>query len=132
MGGMNALAQIADRIGPLIGKLGSPHDGEVLSAARALGRQLDNLDLNFNDLAIALLAEPITQIVYRDPEADLSSDWCAVADWCANRPECLSDKELDFVTNMRRTLRRAGAEPTSKQATWLQDIWDRIREEMAA
>jgi hypothetical protein len=36
---MNALPQIADRISPLIGKLGSPHDGELLSAARALSRQ---------------------------------------------------------------------------------------------
>ncbi len=127
---MNALAQIPDRIGPLIGKLGSPHDGEVLSAARALGRQLDSLDLNFNDLAIALLAEPITQIVYRDP-APLS-DWSEIADWCAGHLGWLSDKEADFIVNMCRTLRRAGAEPTPKQAKWLQDILDRIKEERAA
>ena len=55
---MSTLAQIADRIGPLIGRLGSPHDGEVVSAARALARQLDKAGLNFNDMAVALKAEP--------------------------------------------------------------------------
>ena len=129
---MSALAQIADRIGPLIGKLGSPHDGEVLSAARALGRQLDNQGLNFNDLAIVLLAEPITQIVYRDRDQDQLSDWYEIADWCADHPEWLSDKEADFIVNMRRFLRRPGFEPSEKQQKWLNDILDRIRGEMAA
>ncbi len=129
---MTALAQIADRISPLIGKLGSPHDGEVLSAARALGHQLDNLGLNFNDLAIALLAEPITRIVYRDRDPDPLSDWCEIADWCADHPEWLSEKEVDFVVNMSRILGRPGAEPTPKQAKWLQNILDRIKEEMSA
>jgi len=129
---MNALAQIADRIGPLIGKLGSPHDGEVLSAARALGRQLDNQGPNFNDLAIAVVAEPITRIVYRDRDPDPLSDWSEIADWCADHPEWLSEKEADFIANMCRILSRPGTEPTAKQAKWLQDILDRIREEMAA
>ncbi len=126
------IAQIADRIGPLIGKLGSPHDGEVLSAARALGRQLDSLDLNFNDLAIAVVAEPITRIVYRDRDPALLSDWSEIADWCADHPEWLSDKDADFITNMCRILSRPGTEPTPKQARWLQNILDRIREEMVA
>ena len=129
---MNALPDIADRIGPLIGKLGSPHDGEVLSAARALARLLDKHELNFNDLAVALQAEPVVHIVYRDPDPEPLSDWAAMADWCANRPEWLSEKELDFVANMRRTLRRCGSDPTRKQAKWLQNILDRIRGKMAA
>jgi len=129
---VTAFPDIAERLGPLIGKLGSPHDGEVLSAARALGRQLDNQGLNFNDLAIAVVAEPITRIVYRDRDPDPLSDWSEIADWCADHPEWLSDKESDFVVNMRRILRRPGAEPTLKQAKWLQNILDRIKEEMAA
>jgi len=129
---MTAFADIADRIGPLIGKLGSPHDGEVLSAARALGRQLDNVGLNFNDLAIAVVAEPITRIVYRGPEPEPLSDWCEIADFCADNLEWLSETEIEFVCNMAHILRRPGTEPTPKQATWLQDILDRIRGEMAA
>ena len=129
---MNALAQIIDRIGPLIGKLGSAHDGEVLSAARALGHQLDNLGLNFNDLAIALLAEPITRIVYRDRDPEPLSDWSEIADWCADNLEWLSQTEIEFVCNMARILRQPGTEPTLKQAKWLQNILDRIKEEMAA
>jgi hypothetical protein len=104
---MIALAEITDRISPLIGKLGSPHDGEVLSAARALLRQLDKHGLSFNDLAIALKAEPVTHIVYRD--RDRVSDWSEVADRCTDHPECLNAKE----------------------ARWLNSILDRIREEMA-
>ncbi len=129
---MTAFADIADRIGPLIGKLGSPHDGEVLSAARALGRQLDNVGLNFNDLAIAVVAEPITRIVYRDRDPDPLSDWSEIADWCAYHPQWLSEKEADFIANMCRTLRRPGTEPTPKQGKWLQNILDRIKEERAA
>jgi hypothetical protein len=48
---MNALPQIASRISPLIGKLGSPHDGEVLSAARAVApKLLDMKPAGFNAL----------------------------------------------------------------------------------
>jgi len=129
---MTAFPDIAERLGPLIGKLGSPHDGEVVSAARALGRQLEIPGLNFNDLAIALLAEPVTRIVYRDRDPDPLLDWCEIADLCAEHSEWLSDKEADFVVNMRRILSRPGVEPTPKQAKWLQNILDRIREEMAA
>ena len=129
---MTAFPDIADRLSPLIGKLGSPHDGEVLSAARALARLLDKHELNFNDLAVALQAEPVVHIVYRDPDPEPLSDWCEIADWCADHPEWLSEKALDFIVNMRRILRRPGNEPTEKQAAWLNSILDRIREEMAA
>ena len=40
---MNAVTNIAERLSPLIGKLGSPHDGEVLSAARAIAAALVGL-----------------------------------------------------------------------------------------
>lgn len=129
---MNALAQIAERLGPLIGKLGSPHDGEVVSAARALGRILDKQGFTFNDMSIALLAEPVTRIIYRNPEPEPAANWREIADWCADRPEWLSDKEADFIKNMLCTLSWPGTEPTPKQAKWLQDIWVRIREEMVA
>ena len=130
MGSMSTLAQIADRIGPLIGKLGSPHDGEVLSAARTLARILDKHGFNFNDLAIALLAEPVTRIVYRGPEP--KSEWRQIADWCVDHEEWMSHKDFEFVASMRLILSQPGTEPTPKQAKWLQNILDRIKEEMAA
>jgi len=130
MGSMSTLAQIADRIGPLIGKLGSPHDGEVLSAARTLARTLDKHGFNFNDLAIAVVAEPVTRIVYRGPEP--KSDWWQVADWCVDHQEWLPEKEAEFVVNMRLILSRPDTEPTPKQAKWLKNILERIEEEIAA
>ena len=87
---MNAFPDIAERLSPLIGKLGSPHDGEVLSAARALARLLDKHGRSFNDLALAVQAEPVTRIVYRGPEP--KSDWWQIADWCADHPEWLREE----------------------------------------
>ena len=77
-----------------------------------------------------MVAEPVTRIVYRGPEP--KSDWWQVANWCVDHQEWLPEKEADFVTNMRLILSRPDAEPTPKQAKWLENIWDRIKEEMAA
>lgn len=131
---MSGLSQMAGRLAALIGKLGSPHDGEVLGAARALGRLLEKQGMNFNDLAIALEAETVTRIVYRDrePEAEPADDWREVAEWCAARGELLSECEAEFVASMARILRRPGNRPTPKQAKWLGAIFDRLREDVAA
>lgn len=123
---------MAGRLCPLIGKLGSPHDGEVVSAARALGRLLDKQGANFNDLALALTAEPVTRIVYRDREPGASDDWLEQAQWCAARAELLNEREADFVASMVRILRRRGTEPTRKQGDWLNSIYDKLREDVAA
>jgi hypothetical protein len=42
------------RLVKLIPMLGSPHDGEVVASARALGRTLGSRGLTFHDLAAAL------------------------------------------------------------------------------
>ena len=131
---MIGLSQMAGRLGPLIGKLGSRHDGEVLGAARALGRLLEKQGMGFNDLALGLEGEPVTRIVYRDrePEPGPADDWREVAEWCAARGELLTELEADFVASMARILRRPGTQPTPKQAKWLGSIFDRLREDIAA
>lgn len=125
------IAALAPRLGPLLGKLGSPHDGEVLAVARAIGRQLERHGLGWNDLGAAIAADPAVRVVYRDrqPEPDpAAEDWREMAAFCASRGELLSEKEHDFVRTMARVLRRPGAEPTPKQAAWLAALHDRLRE----
>ena len=51
---MSALAPIADKLGKLIPLLGSPVDGEALSAVRAIDRTLKSAGRDWHDLASAL------------------------------------------------------------------------------
>ncbi len=48
------MAKVAPRLGQLIRMLSSNSDGEALNAARALGRTLAGVTLDFNDLAAAV------------------------------------------------------------------------------
>ncbi len=59
-------------------------------------------------------------------------DWWQIAGWCKDRAGRLSDRESDFIFTMRFILTRPSAEPTPKQAKWLQNIMDRIKKETAA
>lgn len=125
------IAALAPRLGPLVGKLGSPHEGEIVAAARAIGRQLERHGLGWNDLGAAIAAEPV-RVVYRDraPEPDpAAAEWRAMAEFLASREELLSPKEADFIANMRRLIRRGGT-PTDRQRKWLHDIYAKITEEI--
>ena len=48
---MNALAPISDKLDPLVRRLASDEDGEVVACVRAISRQLENAGLSFHDLA---------------------------------------------------------------------------------
>lgn len=119
---MNAIIYIADRIGPLIGKLGSPHDGEVLSAARALLRQLEKNGLNFNDLGGALLAAPAPAPRH---EAPVFYDYLTACEWIINT-DCgeLSARDIRFCEDMRDILSRWP--PKLKQAAWLRALVEKL------
>lgn len=48
---------LARRLGKAVALLGSPHDGEVLAAVRAIGRTLDAAGLDWHGLAALVTAE---------------------------------------------------------------------------
>jgi hypothetical protein len=121
---IDRLTPLAPRLSPLIGKLGSPHDGEVVAAARAIGRLLNRQGLSLTDLGQALVAEPVERVAYA--ERDPPEDWRAMASYCASRDELLTPKEADFIGNLRRL--RPGARPSPKQQDWLRAIFDRLHE----
>ena len=130
---IDRIAALAPRLAPLLGKMASDHDGEILASVRAIRRLLERHGLTLNDLGAAIAAEPV-RVVYRDrqPEPDPAAEhWREMAAFCASRAELLNEREAAFVANMARILRRPGAEPTPKQAAWLAAIYERLTEEIS-
>jgi hypothetical protein len=113
-----ALAVVAPRIGQLIRLLGSDQDGEVVAAARALGRLLASVGEDFHTLA--------DTIERSAPAAHHGcDDHRAMARWLLNSGARLSPKEWAFVANMAN---RFGS-LSDRQEAWLQAIFERVSSE---
>jgi hypothetical protein len=106
---MNALVEVVPRIGKLIPRLASEHDGEVIATVRAIERTLKAAGRDWHDLANALQR--------------ISTDWRSVARFCASHQHRLSTREVDFIV----TIARQNRELTEKQERWLRDIAARLR-----
>jgi hypothetical protein len=109
-----ALAAVAPRIGQLIRLLASDKDGEVVAAARALGRTLNGVGADFHLLA-DLIERPSPAALELPPPRPESAGpadavWLHRHHWSR-----LNEKERSFVLQMMNW-RRA---PTERQAAWL-------------
>jgi hypothetical protein len=94
--------------------LASNRDGEVVAAARAIGRTLRAAGWDFHDFAEAIETPPPPELVPAAP-------WQRMARFCTARPECLNERELRFVRDMtgwRST-------PSVAQQNWLVAIYER-------
>jgi hypothetical protein len=117
---MTALA-IPPKIALLIPLLGSDVDGEVLGAARAIGRTLGAAGQDFHDLARAI--GPLTTT---DQDRALApADWRADLHLAVAHINRLTEREQTFVANLTSSAR--WREPTGKQQQWLSDIAARLR-----
>ncbi len=116
-----AVASLLPRLRPLIGKLGSMHDGEIVAAARAIQRLLEREGLNFNDVGAALDgAGEHRPDLEREPDVVLRS-WPAAVAWIAQHPFWdPSAHELEFIASIGRILGRRS--PSEKQQKWLRGI----------
>jgi hypothetical protein len=113
---MTSLAVVAPRIGQLIRLLGSNQDGEVVAAARALGRTLAGAGEDFHSLADAIENSSIeTRHLQR------REHWRASARWVINSGASLTQKELAFVHRMASW----PYEPSERQSQWLEAIVER-------
>ena len=143
----SVLAPIAGRLGKLIRMLSSNQDGDVLNAARAIVRTLDNAGLDVHTLAANIggsdkkFSEEDAREIYQRGVADGRQaaehepvfrnvdepSWHDIARECEARSARLRDeRERKFVADMVRwTLQ--GGEPTKKQAKWLRSIYARGR-----
>lgn len=120
---MNVLAPIAPKLVPLVRLLGSPVDGEVLAACRAIGRTLDTAGCDWHDLAAVIGggAEPQVFMLYRDREPRRQTEPEPGSEWRDPARRCLGHFG-DLRPVARRILRdimRWRGEPTPKQMTWL-------------
>jgi hypothetical protein len=106
-----ALATIAPRLRKLLLMLSSSHDGEVIGAARAIGRALADAGTDWHQFADSVTAR-----------AHHSDDWRAMAQFCRGQAHRLSSREFDFVSNI--VMR--GCEPSEKQWKWLKAIFSRL------
>jgi hypothetical protein len=134
---MNARPPLPGIIAKLIPRLASPHDGEVIATARAVGRALQSAGCDWHDLTKAIIA-PAPPPLPRPPcrtESDESAEirvWLeAVAqeDWpntwtsgfidnILRRPNLdrLSKKQLAVVNNIVGEAYRRGVRPDRRAA----------------
>jgi hypothetical protein len=109
--------ELCTRLAKLIRLLGSPQEGEVVAAARAIQRTLASESLDLHDLVDALLptgqarvgstkrsAQPATA-QRSDSSSDLIRDvWIVSCESCLQRANKLSPAEFVFVKNFQRDL----------------------------
>jgi hypothetical protein len=107
------------RIGQLIRLLASDKDGEVVAAARALGRTLKGIDQDFHDLAASV--ENATPHAQPSTRSDVDPDCRALIDWLSRNSARLSAKEQQFI----RSMSAWRGKPTTRQGTWLRTLFER-------
>jgi hypothetical protein len=145
----SVLSPIAGRIAQLIRLLSSDRDGEVIAAARALGRTLHGAGLDVHSLAEQIekgsgsFNETEARKLYdagyeqgyqagtsangREGFHDISSPlatWHETAHWCQQHSEQLRPREHEFVDQM--TAQTLWREPTERQGRWLKSIYHRL------
>jgi hypothetical protein len=108
------MSGLAAQISKLLLLLSSASDGEVLGAARAIGRVLRSNRLDWHDLARAM---------HLPASAHTSSDWRDDLAYCAEYLHLLKGRERDFV----RAMAHWCGIPSQKQRDWLAGIAARLR-----
>lgn len=111
---MSLPAPVASRLGLLIPRLASNHDGEVINTVRAIERTLRAGGRDLHDLARTLVAATMP--------APAPPPWQSLVRECRRHIGALSAKERDFVVSLSAWR----GEPSAKQLAWLQTIHDRI------
>lgn len=120
---MNAMAPIAPKIAPLVRMLGSPVDGEALAACGAIGRTLNNVGMDFHDLADVVeragLPVVVEQPRHEPSPAPELRPWQVLAMHCIRAGQgWLKPVELDFLRGMIHWPNQ----PSGKQLRWLSAI----------
>jgi hypothetical protein len=105
------------KLDPLIRRLASIHDGEVVATARAIERRLRAERFDLNDLAetVRRQAPPLAP---QQPQPA----WREMRSFCLQHRSRLSARELEFVTDLGRWR----GSLTDKQFNWLSAIHARL------
>ena len=119
---MTALTTIAPRLRKLLLMLSSSADGEVVGAARAIGRALQSVGADWHALAGLLTEPPQPRKAPRPDDDAFADDWRDMRQFCLDHDWLLRDREREFLTSIgdwRGTL-------TDKQFAWLASIHARV------
>jgi hypothetical protein len=112
------------KLGKLIRLLASDKPGEVVAAADAINRSLRSAGMDIHRLAEAVESVPL--VPQRSPDtsdADDQSRWRDIRNFCVERANFLTSRELEFITSMANWR----GHPTHRQMNWLLMIERKIR-----
>ena len=120
------VTSIAPKLAKMLLMLSSDCDHEVVAAARAIDKALQNAGFDWHDLAAAIHPMPI--------QSDAGANWWkqhderSIISWCLNRSFLLSVQDREFLENVSEQ-----CNPLSlKQQQWLSDIRKKLERTVAA
>jgi hypothetical protein len=123
---MTRLSRVAPRLKQLLLMLSSNHDGEVVSAARAIERTLKSADTDWHELAAGLLAPARASKAPHQGDDDKGGDWHGMREFCLRHADRLRPREREFLADLGRW----AGDLTTKQFAWLASIHARIQRQM--
>jgi hypothetical protein len=111
----------------LILMLSSDQDGEVLNAARAIGRELKANGMDWHGLAARLDLSPQEPKVNYDDNSYIKAADIAALSKLFMKKIRLSEREKDFLVGLRMKIDQYGERTfiTAKQRQWLHSICER-------
>lgn len=114
-----------ERLAKLLLMLSSDRDGEVVGAARAIGRTLRSAGTDWHDFAARLLPTRARPRQPDDPNpfGPGRNRWRGMREFCRERDAQLRPRERDFVNSLGTW---HGA-LTEKQFDWLTAIYQRLK-----
>jgi hypothetical protein len=113
----------AERLKKLLLMLSSSQDGEVVNAARAIGRALQASGKDWHDLARRLSAPArVNTAEQAPPRQNNNTDWRVMREYCVQHDDRLRPREREFLDNLASWR----GDLTEKQRSWLTAIYQRL------
>jgi hypothetical protein len=122
---LGVIEMASERLKKLVLMLSSDHDGEIVAAARSIGRSLKDTGLDWHWLAAQLSGE------MPEPHAETSStihEYGQMVKWLyENRIRQLRTREEEFISQLYFRFQEFGPDTflSAKQRRWLEDIYKR-------
>jgi len=120
---MARLAEIGPKLRKLLLMLSSERDGEVVNAARLIGRTLRGAGADWHDLVTGLLAPGRTAAQAARDKDDRDLDWHVKREFLLQHLHLLRPREHEFIDSLGDWR----GQLTEKQSGWLSAIHARVR-----
>jgi hypothetical protein len=111
----------AKRLTKLLLMLSSDRDGEVVAAAKAIGRALQATGKDWHDLA-RRLSVPVKARISEQAPPRHDKNWRAMHEHCIQHDDRLRPREREFIDSLGSWR----GDLTEKQRSWLVAIYQRL------